>query len=130
MKKIIINGTVIFKDGLLKTNVLIHDDLIVGFSNEIKEGYEIVDAKGAYVAPGFVDVHTHGRNKCDTMDGTYESIDTISVNAMKTGVTSFLPTTSPAQQQIFKNNLENLLLSIGIKIEEQNRTDTNTNNNV
>ena len=45
-------------------------------------------------------------------------------------ITSFLPTTSPAQQQIFKNNLENLLLSIGIKIEEQNRTDTNTNKNV
>jgi len=44
-------------------------------------------------------------------------------------ITSFLPTTSPAQQQIFKNHLENLLLSIGVKLEEQNRTDTNTNKN-
>ena len=93
MKKAIVNGKVILKDTVQETNVLIEDDRIVGLSDSVPDGYEIIDAKGLYVSPGFVDIHTHGRNLCDTMNGTPESIDTISVNCLKTGVTSFLPTT-------------------------------------
>ena len=93
MKKAIVNGKVILKDTVQETNVLIEDDRIVGLSDSVPDGYGIIDAKGLYISPGFVDIHTHGRNLCDTMNGTPESIDTISVNCLKTGVTSFLPTT-------------------------------------
>lgn len=107
MKKVITNGTIILKDGLLNENILIDNGTIVGFSKEIPTGYEVIDANGAYVAPGFIDVHTHGRNAFDTMDGTYEAIDTISVNCMKTGVTSVLPTTMTQSIDLTRNAIQN-----------------------
>ena len=63
MKKAIVNGKVILKDTVQETNVLIEDDRIVGLSDSVPDGYEIIDAKGLYVSPGFVDIHTHGRNR-------------------------------------------------------------------
>lgn len=93
MKKVIINGTLVLRDQLVKSNLYLCDDLIEKISNELEDGYEVIDAKGLYVSPGFVDVHTHGRNNEDTMNGTFEAIDVCSINEMKTGVTSFCPTT-------------------------------------
>ena len=40
-----------------------------------------------------IDVHTHGRNGSDTMYATFKDLNNISVSELKTGVTSFLPTT-------------------------------------
>ena len=53
MKKAIVNGKVILKDTVQETNVLIEDDRIVGLSDSVPDGYEIIDAKGLYVSPGF-----------------------------------------------------------------------------
>ena len=45
MKKAIVNGKVILKDTVQETNVLIEDDRIVGLSDSVPDGYEIIDAK-------------------------------------------------------------------------------------
>lgn len=113
MKKAIINGKVILKDAVVKTNVLIEDDRIVGLSDTVPQEYETIDAHGLYVSPGFVDVHTHGRNLCDTMNGTPESIDTISVNCLKTGVTSFLPTTMTQSIEQTRQAIDNCAKYMG-----------------
>lgn len=52
-----------------------------------------VDAKGKYLVPGFIDVHTHGALNEDFSDGNVEGINKMSKHYAKCGVTSFLATT-------------------------------------
>ena len=39
--------------------MLIRDDKIIEVGKSVTPGEEIIDAKGLFLAPGFVDVHTH-----------------------------------------------------------------------
>ena len=54
---------------------------------------DIVNLAGKRLAPGMIDIHTHGALGRDTMDGDAESIEIISRHLASNGVTSFLPTT-------------------------------------
>ena len=60
----IINATLVMRDHLIPEAVLfIEDGLIKAFgemrTTPVPEGCEIIDADGAYVGPGFVDIHLH-----------------------------------------------------------------------
>jgi N-acetylglucosamine-6-phosphate deacetylase len=45
------------------------------------------------VLPGMIDVHIHGANGADVMDGTAEALETMAEALPKEGTTSFLATT-------------------------------------
>ena len=65
--KAIINAELVMKDHLIPEAVLlIADGKIAGFgemrTTSIPEGCEIIDAKGLYVGPGLVDIHSHAGN--------------------------------------------------------------------
>lgn len=95
--KAIINGKIIKGDQVLTGYVLLFDEEIKDiipkeqFQNENCE--EVIDAKGDYVSPGFLNLHIHGCAGSDVMDDAEKNIRMMRQNLVKTGVTAFLPTT-------------------------------------
>lgn len=57
-----------------------------------KGEHELIDGSGHLLIPGMIDVHIHGANGFDMMDGTEESIQEVSRACASTGCTSFLAT--------------------------------------
>jgi N-acetylglucosamine-6-phosphate deacetylase len=62
-------------------------------------GGQRVDLEGGYLAPGFVDLHVHGGEGADFMDGTEEAFRTVCRAHARHGTTSLLPTTTVARHQ-------------------------------
>jgi len=60
MKTLIANGTVVNSDGEQRADVLIEDGRVARVGPDLAaEGAKVVDARGCFVLPGFVDTHTH-----------------------------------------------------------------------
>ena len=59
-------------------------------ADEIGEGATVIDAGGATVRPGLVEIHSHGCLGYDTMDG---HLSEMAAYQFRHGVTSWLPTT-------------------------------------
>ncbi len=90
--KAIINATLVMRDHFIPDAVLlIEDGKIVDFGEARKlavpEGCEIIDAKGDYVGPGFVDIHTHSDGYVFFQDEPERA----SQHHLKHGTTTLLP---------------------------------------
>lgn len=108
--KAIVNGKIITEEGILENSSILFDNKINHIINTDKlnkyELEKVIDAKGKYVSPGFIDVHIHGSGGSDTMDGSSEDIVKISSTICKNGVTAFLPTTMTMSRDEIYNALE------------------------
>lgn len=91
--KAIINSKLYKDNRFIDNKIVIFDQHIISISDTLPEGVEVIDAKGQYLLPGFVDVHVHGSMGADVMDASKDALDTISKGLSKTGVTRFLATT-------------------------------------
>jgi N-acetylglucosamine-6-phosphate deacetylase len=56
----------------------------------------VIHEAGTSVVPGFIDLHIHGSRGHDVMDGTRDSLATVSATLARHGTTSFLATTLSA----------------------------------
>ena len=104
----IINAKFLVDDDILENKVLLFDTNIIGFADEVPEQTEVLDAKGAYVSAGFIDLHIHGSGGADVMDATPEALETLSSTLLQTGTTSFLATTMTMSTSDIDNALHNI----------------------
>jgi N-acetylglucosamine-6-phosphate deacetylase len=95
-------GTLVLEDHLMPGGVVAVDqDRICavrsGGSWGQEAGLEIVDLAGGFLVPGFVDLHVHGGDGADFMDGTEEAFRTVCRAHGRHGTTNLLPTTTVAR---------------------------------
>lgn len=91
--KAIINAKIITDGKILVGYNLLFVQKIITITKELPIWAEVIDAGGAYLSAGFVDIHIHGSGGADVMDATPESLEIISQTLLQTGTTSFLATT-------------------------------------
>jgi len=87
---------------VLDSVLLVHDQKILGMvsPHAVPDEFAPIDIQGAWLAPGFIDIHVHGASGADTLDGTIDAIKTISHRHLLEGTTSILPTAASASAPV------------------------------
>jgi N-acetylglucosamine-6-phosphate deacetylase len=97
MKNIkIFNGNVITPYRIIKNATLLicnNKIELISEGNVDAPDYDLIDAKGNYISPGFIDIHIHGGGGHDFMDGTEEAYLKIAEIHARYGTTAMSPTT-------------------------------------
>jgi len=117
--KTIVNAKIITEREVLEGYALSFESNIISLSKAIPTKSQIIDAKGLYLSAGFIDIHIHGSNGFDVMDGTVEALEGIAKSVLQTGTTSFLATTmTMSSEEIEKAllNVQNFKFQKGAKV--------------
>ncbi len=91
------NGTLILPDKLIEeSSVLCERGKITAIGKRITtpKNTVVVDAKGGYISPGFIDIHVHGGAGADFMDATVPAVRTVLKAHALHGTTTIFPTTT------------------------------------
>jgi N-acetylglucosamine-6-phosphate deacetylase len=101
---LVFTGTVILGDRLLRNGCVVCRDgriRAVGARRDVKipAGAAIVDAGTGFIGPGYVDIHVHGGEGADFMDGTPEAVRTACRAHARCGTTSIFPTTTTGSKR-------------------------------
>ncbi len=100
---VIENATAILPDGLLpQARLVLRAGRIAEMSRAGKRAprdAKVIDARGGWVSPGFVDVHVHGGGGADFMDGTPEAVRAVCATHARHGTTTIFPTTTTGSPQ-------------------------------
>lgn len=107
MKTLLKNGMVYRNHEFAKTDVLLDGRTICAVGDDLQaDGAKVVDVAGAYVVPGFIDVHTHGAVGVDVNGASAEDFEKICRFQATQGTTSW-------QGSILTDTREQTLACIG-----------------
>ncbi|KPU44718.1 N-acetylglucosamine-6-phosphate deacetylase [Oxobacter pfennigii] len=109
----VVNGKIIYEESIIEDKALIVDkSKILSINETVPKGIEVIDAEGNYISPGFIDMHIHGIGGYDTMDSSYEALNSMSEILTSFGVTSFMPTVLPMDRETIKKAIKAVSLSM------------------
>ena len=88
-----ISGGIVIADGKeINSNLYLKNDKVYCITPDDLPFDEEIKAEGRYIAPGFVEIHTHGAAGYDFLDNTKEAYVEIAKAHAQHGTTSLLPT--------------------------------------
>lgn len=115
---IVMSQTIVLQNGIVHSEEQIYPGGFISFRDgkiqaigqkNLVTCQEIIQLPDSYhVIPGMIDVHIHGADGADTMDGTYSSMKRIANALPKEGVTSFLATTMTQKRDKIEQALQNV----------------------
>ena len=99
MSRLLVKNAVLIQlDGLLLDHAVLCSngkiERIAPTSELQTDAEQVIDAQGAYLAPGYIDLHIHATHKHRIDDGA-ESLEALCKLLPRYGVTGFLPTVCP-----------------------------------
>jgi len=100
-------GSVVVEDGRIA-------DVLGNSAPDIAGGDRVIDAEGLYLSPGFVDIHVHGADGADVMDGSVEDVCRVCRAHMRHGTTSIVPTALSCKMEELMNGLGIISKTAGI----------------
>jgi N-acetylglucosamine-6-phosphate deacetylase len=107
----IINATVILADRLISGGAIHVADARIAALGPMQDlgpwSGPTIDAMGHFAGPGFVDLHVHGGDDSDFMDGSREAFETVIRAHTRHGTTSIVPTSTVARHEQTLVFLEN-----------------------
>ncbi len=90
-------------------------EVFTGQPAGLEEGERRIDLKGRYLAPGFIEIHTHGAGGHDFMDGTLEAVLAACRTHLRHGTTSIYPSTLTSSEAELAANLENIGAAMSVR---------------
>jgi len=117
-KKITLKNATIYGETqtMHRGSITIQNGKIIDLSKDSYPGDDqtkVIEFPETYhVVPGMIDVHIHGAAGADTMDATFDALQTIASVLPQEGTTSFLATTMTQHQSKIEKALENAGLFI------------------
>ncbi len=115
------NGTVLTGFSKMeKCAVLIQDGMISEVFSQRRfekrtfdSSVRLIDVKGAYISPGFIDTHIHGFMGNGTDNCTTEAMLQMSKDLVQYGVTAFNPTMYPSSEEEMIENIKQIVAAMG-----------------
>jgi N-acetylglucosamine-6-phosphate deacetylase len=97
--RMVVRGNLVLPDSLLEDGCLIAQDGVIEYAGfwgmaPVTDADAVVQIKEGWIAPGYVDIHVHGGDNADYMDGTVEAVKVANRIHARHGTTTIFPTTT------------------------------------